>query len=178
MSDRWPHRRTTRQPRRWRRMDPANGFGERIDRLKKQTFRLVLTRCTRGKRRKPMGKKWASFGLQGFGAREAPDWWSKAHGRTASGNMGRPSRSPRRSAPRPRRPTPEKLQSAASRCWTASASLRRCFQLSVSPREEDRRTMQCFTGIVAGICKLIWSVKASPGPCRNLAPTASRQSEC
>ena len=29
-------------------MDLANGFGEWIDRLKKQTFRLVLTRCTRG----------------------------------------------------------------------------------------------------------------------------------
>ena len=52
------------------------------------------------------------------------------HGRTTSGDSGRPSRSPRRSAPRPRRPTPAKLQSAASRCWTASASLRSCFQLS------------------------------------------------
>ena len=56
---------------------------------------------------------------------------SWAHGRTTSGDTGRPSRSPRRSAPRPRRPTPEKLQSAASRCWTASASLRSCFQLKL-----------------------------------------------
>ena len=84
------------------------------------------------------------------------------YGRTTSGNTGRPSRSPRRGAPRPRRNTPAKLQSAASRCWTVSASLRSCFQLSplnstlaMHFTNSAASSLKCFTEITLSSMRVL-----------------------
>ena len=83
---------------------------------------VFFCRRRRGRRQ----RSWADVYVRGTdGSIRRPSALERrlAEGRAgASGSRGRPSRSPRRSAPRPRRHTPAKLQSAASRCWTASAS--------------------------------------------------------
>ena len=59
-------------------------------------------------------QSWGKKMNKKFGVEEAPYWWSEELATWANNQpSGRPSRSSRRSAPRPRRPTPTKLQSAA-----------------------------------------------------------------
>ena len=71
-------------------------------------FKEELGGCT------TVPQSWGKKMNKKLGVEEAPNWWSEelATWWTTNGDSGRPSRSSRRSAPRPRRPTPAKLQSA------------------------------------------------------------------